>query len=595
MFLSTHARKNLIRLGFVALGAFFASFVAAADARGGTRIVVDKKANLGVIKGIVRDDEGSPIADAVVAIYRVGASKILKEVRSASDGSFFAKVIPGTYRVLAVAVGYNPMTISEVQVSPAAEINYGFKLERSGSGNTLPEKRADRRSNKWMIRAAQQMNRSIYQAQEGATPPQVVESKSSDETTAQNSIEESVGVSSRDEEISKRRAQSVVETYFAGSSEGSYQGFNFATLQPLSENTEIIIAGQTGTGNSAPQRLEATLKTRPDANHQIRVTASGAKLGAIKDSKKQLGQVSLQALDEWRMPNGVILVFGFDYSRFVGAGNDSAISPRFGLQFDADSKTRFHTAYAMQNEERTWSRAVEFEDSTIFFREPLAAPQSVAVEDEKPVMNKSRRLEFGVERVLSDKSNLEGTVFFDMVSGRGIGLVNVPLDALSSEGFAPFTVAQHGKTQGVRFLYSRRFGKTFSASAGYAFGSGQKLSPEAISNPGNVFENALFQSFAAQLNTDLKTGTQIKTVFRLSPQATVFAIDPFQGRLAIYDPGLSILITQSLPTLGLPIRAEAIFDAQNVLDSQTSVNTEQGTLRLNSQRRILRGGISVRF
>ena len=93
----------------------------------------------------------------------------------------------------------------------------------------------------------------------------------------------------------------------------------------------------------------------------------------------------------------------------------------------------------------------------------------------------------------------------------------------------------------------------------------------------------------------MKTGTQVKTIFRLSPQATVFAIDPFQGRLAIYDPGLSVLVTQSLPNWGLPIRAEAIVDARNLFDFQTNINSEEGSLKLNSQGRTLRGGILVRF
>ena len=134
-----------------------------------------------------------------------------------------------------------------------------------------------------------------------------------------------------------------------------------------------------------------------------------------------------------------------------------------------------------------------------------------------------------------------------------------------------------------------------STSAGYAFGNGQKLSESAITNPSNVFEGDFFQSFFAQLAAELKTGTSIKTVFRLSPQATVFAIDPFKGRLAIYDPGLSILVTQSLPTLGLPIRAQAVVDARNIFDFQAGIFGEEGSLRLNAQRRMLRGGIQVRF
>ena len=185
-------------------------------------------------------------------------------------------------------------------------------------------------------------------------------------------------------------------------------------------------------------------------------------------------------------------------------------------------------------------------------------------------------------------------MFFDLTSGRGVGLINLPIDFLGGEA-DKFVANQQGKAQGLRLVYSRRLNAVFSTSAGYAFGNGQKLSVQAISNPANVFENGYFQTFFGQLEADLKTGTQIKTVFRLSPQATVFSIDPFQGRMTIYDPGLSVVVTQSLPTLGLPIRAEAVIDARNLLDSQTIVNGEEGSLKLSSQRRILRGGILVRF
>ena len=71
------------------------------------------KGGLGTIKGMVRDNGGSPIADATVAIFRVGTAKLLKQVKSAADGSFFAKILPGTYTVLAVAEGFNPVDRAE--------------------------------------------------------------------------------------------------------------------------------------------------------------------------------------------------------------------------------------------------------------------------------------------------------------------------------------------------------------------------------------------------------------------------------------------------------------------------------------------------
>jgi hypothetical protein len=585
--------RKLTSLILVALTAFSAVFVSVPAAHGKV-LIIEKGANLGVIKGVVRDEAGNTIADAYVSIFRVGTSTLLKQVRSASDGSFLAKIMPGTYTVLAVAQGFNAVTLSSVEVNRAAELVYGFKLERSGGGNTLPEKKVDRDSSKWRIRAAQ-MRRSVYQNTEGAAP--VDENKRSDDAIARNdsdSIEE--GVEADEEETSNRKSQSVIETYFAASGDGNFTGVNFATLQPISEDAEVFFAGQSGTSGRAPQRLETTFKYRPNEKHQVSVKGAVARLGTVEtdDAQQSLGQVSFQALDEWKVRSGVILVFGFDYSRFLGAGDDFSISPRLGLQFDVDSKTRFRTAYTTATEERTWASVAELEETQVLFREPVSM-QEFVVENEKPRMAKNSRLEFGVERVLDNKSSIEANVFFDAVSGRGVGLTNLPFGSLNGENIADFVVNQHGAAQGVRLVYTRRLNSRFSTSAGYAFGNGQKLSDEAISNPANIFENDFFQTFYGQFDADLRTGTQVKTIFRLSPQATVFAIDPFAGRMAIYDPSLSVKVIQSLPNLGLPFRAQAILDARNLFDYQTGAVGEEGSLRLNSQRRVLRGGILVRF
>jgi hypothetical protein len=576
--------KNLL----FALTFGFAFSVTASETHGA--VVVENKGTLGVIKGIVRDEAGSPISDAYVSIFRGGTSQLLKQVRSAANGSFLAKVLPGTYTVLAVAQGFNPITISEVEINRSTELSYKFNLERAGNGNTLPEKRADRNSTKWRIRAAA-INSSIYQNQEGDTP---VEEKTSDaEAIAENQTEESNEVA--DKEKSNRKGQTVIETFAANSNGENFTGVNFAKLLPVSENTEFVIAGQTATNPNAPQRIETAVKTRFGDNHQLRLNTSIAKLGnvEIENQKKTLGQFSFQASDEWKVKNGVVFVFGLDYSRFVGAGNDFSLSPRLGFQFDVNSKTRVRTAYTTQTEDKNWSQAIELEGTQVLFREPVAV-QDFVVENDKPQMNKSSRLEFGVERILDNNSSVEANVFFDTTSGRGVGLINLPISFLGNEA-DKFVANQQGKANGFRLVYSRRLNGIFSASSGYAFGSGQKISPKAISNPANVFENGYFQTVFGQFNADLRNGTQIKTIFRLSPQATVFSIDPFQGRLTIYDPGLSVVVTQSLPTLGLPIRAEAIIDARNLLDFQTGVNGEEGSLKLSSQRRILRGGILVRF
>ncbi len=582
-------KKNLLKPILILLTAFAAVFISAFETE--AKVVIQNNGGLGTIKGVVRDNSGKPIANATVAFFRVGTSKLLKQVLSNSEGSFLAKIVPGTYSILAVAEGFNPVSYSEVEVNRSKELVYKFNLEPSGKGNTLPEKKAERNSSKYPIRQSV-LRRSIYQIDNGDAP--IDETKVDENSVADT--DKTVEVPTGTEEKSSRKGQTVVETYFAGSESEKYTGLNFATLLPVTDKTEVIIAGQTGTGESASNRLETSVKVRANEDHNLRFKGSISSLGTIKSNQTQesLGQFSFQVLDEWNVRESIILVYGFDYSRFIGAGNESSISPRFGLQFDINSKTRFRTAYTTATEERTWQRAIDLEGSQLLFREPVSS-QDVVIENNKPQINKSRRLEFGFERVLDNKSNVEANVFFDAINGRGVGLDNLPFDALNGEAFSEFVVNQQGKAQGLRVVYTRRLNGMFSASAGYAFGNGQKLSAEAVSNPANAFENDFFQTFVGEFDADLNTGTNVKTIFRLSPQATVFAIDPFAGRMAIYDPGLSVLVTQSLPNWGLPIRAEAIIDARNLFDIQSIINGEEGSLRLNSQRRILRGGISVRF
>ena len=529
---------------------------------------------LAVIKGVVRTD-GGPIADATIAIFKAGTATLLKQVQSASDGSFLARITPGKYTILAVAQGFNPVTLSEVDLQRAEQLTYGFKLERAGSGNTLPEKRLDRSNPKWPRRAAT-LSRSIYQNTEGEEL--VAET---DDAPAENTPD--------------RKTQTITETYFASTDDGSFVGVNFATFLPVTENAELVLAAQAGTGLNSPQRFETQAKFRPNDTHQLRINTSVGRLGKIERDNgiETLNQFSVQATDEWRIREGVVLVYGFDYAKFFGAGNDFSLSPRVGFQYDVNAKTRLRSAFTTQTEDKDWSRAIALEDAQVIFREPVAM-DDVFLEEDKPVMNRTSRFEIGFERVIDNKSNLDVNVFADTTFARGVGVATSPFVNAS---FTPdeFTGNQRGQTQGFSLVYSRRISGRISTKAGYSFGRGQQLSANGISNPSELFESGFFQSFFGQIDADFKTGTNVKTVFRLSPDATVFAIDPFQGRLAIYDPSMSVLVTQTLPTLGLPIQAQAIVDARNLFEFQTGVAGDDGSLKLTGQGRVLRGGILVRF
>jgi hypothetical protein len=586
------AMRNALRVSLTLLALSALAVASAPQATGATRAY-------GTITGSVKDTKGNAVAGAVVALLREGAKEVIKEVKSAADGSFIAKVSPGRYNLRATASGFNEVAFNAVQVRASDQLIYRFNLEPVGSGRTAPERRNDRNDPKWKIRA-NNGRRSIFQVEEGED--ETINAVLEAQEAAMSRPDDTVFDTSR-WDGKKPRIQGVVETYVAASSSpqaSSYAGVNFALAVPINNSIDFIFAGQTGLGAAAPQRLDATARVRLMDHHRLSLSVSGARLSAAvsfnEDDKGTLGQVSVRAVDEWIVRDGIVVLLGVDYSRFVGASNSSSISPRLGFQFDPNARTRVRAAYASGGDENIIQGVAEFEGGApIVFKQPVTEP--VALVDGRAVMEKTRRFEFGVERVLDNESSVEATAFFDTTNNRGVGLMSAPLNAFSNEnGAALLSVANHqGSAKGLRVVYTRRMGRLISASAGYSFGRGQRLSPEGLTNPSDLFQNGFFQTAAFQLNAQLSTGTNVRTVFRFSPGATVFAIDPFAGRLAVYDPSLSILITQELPTFGLPVRAEAVIDARNLLDVQQSAEDGETLLLINAMRRSVRGGISVRF
>jgi Carboxypeptidase regulatory-like domain/TonB dependent receptor len=561
--------------------------------------------SLATISGTVRDNRGNPLAGALVSLVREGF-KTVKEARTDKQGNFITKVLPGRYGIKAIANGFTEVVFTEVDVKAQEELVYKFNLEPVGSGRTLPERRRDRDDVKWILRSAQ-TKRSILQVDgsEDATVKAVTEAEAQTaEAAPMESASEVTGVTELPSETksdSKVRPHGVLESYFASNAYGSsYIGLNFAVTTPVSEHVELIFAGQTGTGD-APGRFEATSRVRVNDRHRVGLTAAGVRfatpvwINKLNDRTDLYGQVSLRAVDEWIVRDGIVIVMGLDYSRFIGAGGAHAITPRFGVQFDANARTRVKAAFASGGEEDGIQSVASFEDDQVVFRNLAERP--TAFIDGEAVLERSHRLEFGVERVLDNSSNVEATAFFDTTSGRGVGLLSGPASAFSGRAGEVFSdvANQQGSSRGIRVVYTRRLNRVWTASAGYAFGRGQQLSAAGFATPAELFESGMFQTAALQLGGVFRTGTQVRTVLRFSPEATVFAIDPFAGRLGVYDPSLSIQVTQELPSFGLPVRAEAILDARNLLDAQTSNENGETLTIIGNNRRSVRGGISVRF
>src|SRR6185295_7850002 len=255
---------------------------------------------------------------------------------------------------------------------------------------------------------------------------------------------------------------------------------NFAFAVPASDRVELIFAGQTGTSlgannAGAPQRFEVKSLIRAGDHHRLNVGVGAANLNSsLSMTRKKLpledlGQFSVRAIDEWVVRDGVVIVLGLDYSRFLGSSSAQSMTPRFGVQFDANARTRLRAAYAPGGDEITIQDVVGFEGVQVAFQSNNSQP--VAFVDGEAVMARSRRFEIGVERILDNESSVEATAFFDTTSGRGVGLLSMPMSGFSGAvGEKLSTVAnQEGSARGVRVVYTRRLNSVWTASAGYSF------------------------------------------------------------------------------------------------------------------------------
>src|SRR2546430_9810734 len=258
---------------------------------------------LATISGTVRDNKGAPLAGALIELIREGANQIVKQTRSAADGSFSAKIPAGRYSLRAIATGFSEVLFTSVQVSPSAEIAYRFNLEPANSPRTLVNQRNDKDNVKWTLRSAQS-RKSIFQANSGNDS-----NITAAEAAADGNVEEQSQPAT--DERGRVRWQGVAEQYFATSSSpfnSNYEGVNFALALPASETIDLIFAGQTGTGDSAPQRFETTARVRVNDRHHLSLSGGGARLFTVFDNKpggrRSLGQMSVRAVDEWLVPDG---------------------------------------------------------------------------------------------------------------------------------------------------------------------------------------------------------------------------------------------------------------------------------------------------
>jgi hypothetical protein len=628
---------TLMASGLIPFSALTPSVVAAAPA-------------MAFVSGTVKDESGLPLAGALVAILeaRIGGREVTR-IKTDLFGKFKVSIPPGTYHLRAEAAGFRA-TFTRINLDAAEKLTFNFSLKRA---DTLVEKRGDRDDYRWIGRSV---------------PRSVLHIQDPDEVVAQTTTEaEKVEDRFTEARPSFHGMVQLLALSAAGrgaQAGASAFGANFAISGSLGGNFEMALIGQGAVGNSLPQRLTAVATLRPHTNHQITASVGYGQMALIKPfgngleggleselrladgaasainpgpkavaqagntnapalnqlspavccrpssvapgnaNAPALNQLSLSAIDSWQVFQPLLIIYGFDYSRFVGsaAGQRESLLPRLAIQFTPSARTRINAAVRPGASEAP--KTIEGFSSENINASFEMQPAEVAFND-APILDRSQRFEIGVERVFNDGvASLEATAFYDVVSGHGVGVLALPLEA-SSETQATFqqvarqVAAMNGAARGVRVMYAHRLNDYAAASVGYSFGQGERFNDAPIGSltPARLFTRGFFQVATVKLDLDFtpKTGTRISTVLRLSPSAVVFAIDPFAGRMSVYDPNINIYLTQELPSFGLPLNWQMIVDIRNLLNQLNGVEDGTAQLVVARSRRMVRGGIAFRW
>ncbi|HKP13293.1 MAG TPA: carboxypeptidase-like regulatory domain-containing protein [Blastocatellia bacterium] len=534
----------------------------------------------GSIRGLVLDPHGNPLAGAAVLVMAEDAksAKVIKKASTDNDGKFIAaNIVPGRYRVKAAADGFKPVEIATDVRPNQVTVFDSIYLRRT---NTLTEQTTLNTDSKYAARGARNV---VFHYDE--YNPNPVEAKGDETVALTDRTPEMHGVFNA---FAQATASDTAET-------APFVGANFAVSEQIGRDANVVISGQAGAGTGAPQKVQALTTASVGDRHKFAVALGyGRFTFSRRGGVPRLGQFSLSATDTWQVAGPVLVVYGMEFARFSEGAAGTSVMPRLGVAIDATRRTRLSAALVPGTSNDLQSR-VKLESGEIEFTEPKPVAVNAINGDLQPVMDRSYRLQFGAEQILSDKSSLEMMAFFDTVSGHGVGLLAVPNDAQTQPEYR--AVEQSGRQRGMRVVYHHHLNKVMDAALGYAFGEGQQLDERGITEPAHLFSNATFQVISAKVDANfVSTGTRVSTVLRVAPSQAVFAIDPFQGQVATYDPNISVLLTQDLPSLGfLPGQWQAVVDLRNLFDQQGVVSDERQELVASRFHRLVRVGLSLRF
>ena len=567
-----------------------------------------RAADYGRIAGTISDAEGNPLMGAtVIVIGPVLASlrpleAAAQRVITDAHGKFAVeRLIPGWYSLQVISATRIPVLKNRLRVEADRTLRESIVLADiltpirfkvpSGNVSSMGE------DWKWVLRTSADTRPVLRYKQ-----PTKGEKKSRKDKSAlppsQHLIAMGPGSASR-----------------AGLSEDPGMGSVLAYLRPLSENSDLLVAGSMGADGLQASSVATVLrrdvlKGGPQelalVVHQLSF-AEGLPMamGGGRETLERGQALLLSYAQTRRLLDSLVLTTGMELA-YLNAGKDAVTTrPHVKLQYQMTRSNLVTVRYG--------SLRGEGDGSLVDRVGTLTALPRITMSGYRPRLEKMSHAEVSFARAVGANARLEVAAFRDSFEntavwgfGRAESLEGMAGNFLPNPAANGITLnAGRYASKGVRAVVTRNVGRNVQATILYSLGDALAMSPsdaaagKRLEDIRQVLRPRGTQSVAGKVSARVPgSRTQIVTSYQWLPSGRVTGVDP-AGQMAMQiQPFLGLQIRQPLPNLAfLPARIEALADFRNLLGqgyiSASRVGDE--VLKLTPVYRSFRGGFSVQF
>jgi hypothetical protein len=567
-----------------------------------------RAANYGRITGTVTDTTGNPLMGATVSI--VGplltglqpAAKAAERVITDAHGRFAVeRLVAGWYTLQVTSATRLPILRNRVWVEAGQSLQEDFVLGDifaplrlkvpAGNVTTWGE------DWKWVLRTSA-ATRPVLRYQEAAKTKTRSKAAKVPLPSSQRLIAMNPG-------SSRRRA-------LAGD---PGMGSVLAYLRPLSEGTDLLVAGSMAPGGFQASSLATVLRKdvlREDPQelsvvvHQLNFT-DGIPLpsGDGRESMNHAQAMAVNYTRTRRMFDRFLLTTGFEIDYLKAAQDALSSRPIAKLEYQVSPSNTVAVRYGAAGGDEGGSLLERIGVLTAFPR--------VTMREYRPQLEKLNHAELSFTHARGRESRLELAAYRDYFENAAVwGFGGTKALSGLAGSFLP-NPAANGMTlnagnytsSGLRAAYSRNLGDKVQMGILYAVGDSLAVDAAAAASAGTlknlriVMRPRRTQSIGGRVAARIPvTRTQITTSYQWLPAGRVTDVDPYGQASLQLEPYLGLQIRQALPNLAfLPARIEALADFRNLLAQGYTPLTKPGDepLVLTSVYRSFRGGFSVQF